>query len=171
MWFRSLSADNSVLCTPAGRPDPCRAFLIPGRCGRPSVSSNLALAGRPHGTSEALSEVGARGASVSGLAGSASDSSRAAQARAPTTEQRPTGAVLRLCPSRIRKSILLAHRNAQGKGPGEPRPFSGLAAGLLAESTQDRRLVSLQSSQQHAPHHARREGIRTPAGQRLQKYV
>lgn len=79
-----------------GDPTGGRAILTPGRCGRPSVSSDLALAGRPHGTSEALSVVGAREASISVLASSASDSSRAAPARAPPTEQRPSGAVLRL---------------------------------------------------------------------------
>ena len=92
-------ADNAHYINLRGDPTGSRAILIPGRCGRPSVSSDLALARRPHRSPEALSEVCAREASVSGLAGSASDSGRAAQARAPTSEQRPSGAVLRLCPS------------------------------------------------------------------------
>jgi hypothetical protein len=49
----SIQADNAHYVNLQGDPTGSRAILISGRCGRASVSSDLALAARPHGTPKA----------------------------------------------------------------------------------------------------------------------
>jgi len=46
----------------------------------------------------------------------------------------------------------LARRPRKVKGPENPDPLSGLAAGLVPVFTQGRRLVTHLSGQRHAPH-------------------
>jgi len=81
------------------------------------VSSDLALAARPHGTPERLPRFVARGVFASFLAGSALANTEPAQARAPNLRSRQPGPSCARRP-RAADPHLLAHRNAQGKGPG-----------------------------------------------------
>jgi len=101
-----------------------RRAILSRLCGRPSVSSDLALAGRPHRTPKRCRSSAARGAVSSGLAGSPSGNCRAAQARASNSEQRPRNRSFACRPGEpiTRAAVyLLARRPRNAKSLGRPR--------------------------------------------------
>ena len=79
--------DKTVLCKPAGRPGQQPGNPESGKV-RPKSAENCSSF-RPH--RKRCRGIDARGAVFSGLAGSAYENCRAAQARAQNPEQRQTG--------------------------------------------------------------------------------